>query len=79
MPVITWWKGGQQISQNVKFTFSSYKKRLTVNSPGNSEEGVYECRATNTNSGQRKTRAANLTIIGIYCFLSVFVKFKVLY
>ncbi|XP_078347645.1 protein sidekick-2-like isoform X2 [Oculina patagonica] len=63
MPVISWWKGGQRISQNAKFSFGSFNKRLTVNNPGNSEEGVYECRATNTNTGQRKIRKANLTII----------------
>ena len=41
-------------------------KRLTVLNPGKSEEGFYECRATNTNSGQIVSRKANLTIIGTY-------------
>lgn len=64
MPTISWWKGGQQISQNAKFSFASFKKRLTVLNPGKSEEGFYECRATNPNNGQQISRRANLTIIG---------------
>ena len=66
MPAISWWKAGQRISQNATFSFGSYNKRLTVHNPGKSEEGVYECCATNTNDGQRKIRTANLTITGTH-------------
>ena len=45
---------------------SSDKKRLTVLNPGKSEEGFYECRATNPNDGQQTSRRANLTITGTY-------------
>ena len=66
MPTISWWKGGQQISQNATFSIGSYKKRLTVLNPGKSEEGFYECQATNPNDGQQISRGANLTITGTY-------------
>ena len=72
MPTISWWKGGQQISQIGKFSFGSYKKRLTVLNPGKSEEGFYECRATNPNDGQQTSRRANLTITGTYLQVHVF-------
>ena len=63
MPTISWRKAGQLISQSAKFSFGAYKKRLTVNNPATSDEGIYECRVTNS-FNEQKTKSANLTIIG---------------
>ena len=63
MPLISWRKAGQVISQSAKFSFDTFKKRLTVHNPAVSDEGVYECRVTNSKN-VFKTKSANLTIIG---------------
>ena len=63
MPLISWRKAGQVISQSAKFSFDTFKKRLTVHNPAVSDEGVYECRVTNSRNVV-KTKRANLTIIG---------------
>nr|XP_058964313.1 protein sidekick-2-like isoform X2 [Pocillopora verrucosa] len=62
MPSISWRKAGQVISQSAKFSFDTFKKRLTVHNPAVSDEGVYECRVTNSKN-VFKTKSANLTII----------------
>lgn len=62
MPSISWRKAGQVISQSAKFSFDTFKKRLTVHNPAVSDEGVYECRVTNSRN-VFKTKSANLTII----------------
>lgn len=63
MPSISWRKAGRVISQSAKFSFDTFKKRLTVHNPAVSDEGVYECRVTNSRN-VFKTKSANLTIIG---------------
>lgn len=63
MPSISWRKAGKVISQSAKFSFDTFKKRLTVHNPAVSDEGVYECRVTNSKN-VFKTKSANLTIIG---------------